>query len=357
MRKYLCTLMLPVVIVSCSKVEKLESQMDTMSSKTTNMSTTTGEMKDTTETMKTMTGLMFKEVRQKESKDTRVKELEIIRRADTEMGEKITSAAAYYKALEYQLWTGLEFDTVEYRNELMKEAMEELFRKLTDIYSSLQEKKCPVFCQKRIKAMSPISLKRKQVNERSFYALATTLHINNSHQENLFQTEIFSHASLVSAYDIITSALAKDSNQEYLEEWEMVVVRGENKEIAIELLKARANFITALAIKDMANKDNMKISKKMQALLFDISQGLLGNIILDSKFEQANLTTQLDINKKLTEALKTKEQLRSLGIEFKMDNSLFSILENLEVDQSLDAGPIMTEFLMLISELTTEINR
>jgi len=347
MKKILCTLMLPVVFASCSKVEKLEGQLD-------KVSTTTAEVKEETEIMKTMDGLMFKEVRQKEFKDSRLKELEIIRRKDTEMGEKLTSAAAFFKALEFQLWTGLEFDTIEYREEMMTEAMDEFYRKLTDVYSSLQKRKCPVVCKKRLNAMTPISLPRRQINERTFYALATTMHINNTHQESLFRNDKFSHAALTSTYDIVKSALTKELNSAHLNPAEEVVVRGQNKEISIELLKARINFITALAVKDMTKRENMSFGNKIKALTFNITGGTLGNIIIDSEFEEANTVTQIDINSKLSEALKTKELLNSLGIEFNMDNSLYSILDNLVVDELNTTEAVTTEFLMLVNELTTE---
>jgi hypothetical protein len=49
MKKVICTIILPVILASCSKVETLEKQMDTMSNKTTSMSSTTAGMKETTE--------------------------------------------------------------------------------------------------------------------------------------------------------------------------------------------------------------------------------------------------------------------------------------------------------------------
>jgi hypothetical protein len=234
--------------------------------------------------------------------------------------------------------------------------MEEFFRKLTDVYSGLQKKKCPIVCRKRIKSMTPISLPKKQINERTFYAFATTMHINNTHQESLFRKEIFSHAHLTSAYDIIKMALLKELNSEHLNLAEEVVVRGENKEISIELLKARVNFLTALAIKDMTDKKNMSFGNKIQALIFNITGGALGNIILDSEFQKSNNITQLDINNKLSAALKTKALIRSLGVSFDIDHSLYSILDNLKVDEFGATDAVSTEFLMLISELTAEIN-
>jgi hypothetical protein len=354
MKKLFCVMMLPAIFASCSKFEKLENNLDKTTKKTASMSGTTAQMQKTTETMKEMTGLMFKEVRQKESKDTRIKELEIIRRKDTQMGEKLTSAAAYFKALEFQLWTGLEFDTLEYREQMMAEGMNELFRKLTDVYENLQKKRCPLVCKKRIEAMSPLKIQKRKIDERTFYAFATTMHMNNIHQSGLFKKENFSHATLTSTYDIITTALIKELNGNHLNEAEEVIVRGQNKEISVALLKARINFITALAIKDMTVKKSMTDLNKLNALLFQITSGALGNIILDSEFEESNTTTQHDINSKLAAALKTKSILRSLGIEFYLNNSLFSILDNLKVDQLNTTDSVTTEFLMLISELTTE---
>src|SRR5690606_19397248 len=68
------------------------------------MKDTTKDMQSTTESMETTTSTMFLEIRSKESRDTRVKEIAQMEAAQT-FYNKTLSAAAYFKAFEYQLYT------------------------------------------------------------------------------------------------------------------------------------------------------------------------------------------------------------------------------------------------------------
>lgn len=94
----ICTLAL---MCSCSKIEKLEKNMDSMTNRTTNMSQTTDDMKDTT-------AVMYQQIRSKEAEDTRNKKMAILKDREQNFGAKIAAAAVYYKSFEYQLWTGHE---------------------------------------------------------------------------------------------------------------------------------------------------------------------------------------------------------------------------------------------------------
>lgn len=349
MKHLLAVLALPLVLASCSKVEELDKRTKSMESATSSMSGTTKGMSDTTDRMKEVTSEMYKQIRQKEAEDTRNKKLDILKDDSVDMGQKLTAASVMYKSFEYQLWTGKGFDSLEFREDLMLEAMDEFYRNISDVYSNLEKKTCPLLCKKRIDKISPLKLNNNDT--RFFYALATTMHMNNSNQTHLFKTLNIQGAEETSLYDIIKSALIKDKAGAYLTASEEVAVRGQNKEISLKLLDARVNFLTALAVKDMSTQEDMGFKDTTNALIFKITGGTIGKLTLDSVFEEVNNVTKMDINSKLVAAIKTRSVLKKLEYNFELDKSLNSIIKNLAMDQVTDADGVTTEFLINLNEL------
>ena len=294
-------LLVSLTLLSCGKIKELEEKTD-------NMEHTMVHMDSNMTTM-------FLQVRQKESEDTRSKQIEKLEDSNTDMGAKLTAAKKYLIAYEYQSWTGDGVDNHPYRAELMLDAMEEFYRILSDYSSSY----IPT---------SPVEINKANNRTKILYALATTLHFNNVYQENLAHRT--NGMETTSILDIMKSALQKNTAAQKLTEAEIVVVRGQNLAITKTLLNARMNFMTALAVKDLVTKDNMSKKNLFKGLLYSVSKGSYGKLVLDSVYEKQNTYTQEDITAKIDSANKAKAVLIANKMSVNFDRKLKSILKNLK---------------------------
>lgn len=344
--KIIGLVLLMALLASCSKVEELDER-------TEQMADTTEEMNDTTQELKKTTNYMVRLKRQNDAADTRAKQYNILMSTRTGMGQKFTAASIMFKGFEYQLWNPKEntFDSIEFREELKLDAMKELYQRLTDIYNILLQTN--FWGNSRLENMTPLDLEqdsngRNENNmEMIFYALGTTCHYNNivqvktaKEKKTIDETE--------SAYDIIRTALDKDANGMNMSEAEEVAVTGTNKQISIELMRARYNMLLGLAAKDIADKDGMSFGNKFSAFFFKLTGGMLGSLTLNSKFEKANNPTQKDVNVKLSAALKTKAILNKAGYSVKVDDDLQSIFKNLRLS---DKNKGTTEYRKFLAYL------
>ncbi len=323
--------------VSCSKVEKVEKNMDTMKTQTEQMSSTTEEMKETTT-------VMYQQIRSKEAEDTRNKKFEILSSDSQDFGAKIAAAAVYFKSFEFQLWTAQSsFDDAHAKDVLILDAVNEFTKRVSDIYEKINVKK-----------MSPTNSGKKHSAEQSFYALAATMHMNHQFQESL--TDSKSSLESTSFYDIVKSALEKDSNGESLNEYEEVLVSGLNKEIMIELVKARVDMLAALGLKNLTDKRNMTFGQKMKAAIFKISGGHLGSIDLPETFSTSNESTKKQAIKYLDGANKAKKFLSLIEIQKNLEKTLKSAFSQIDLaegqeDQDNEPTGYKAKILGLVQEL------
>lgn len=335
MQKIISILFLTALFSSCSKVQELDER-------TRSMKNSTEQMEKTTEQMAKNTSMMYKQKRQVDAMFARDELFQKILDEDIAIEGKLSYASKFYKAFEYQLWNNQDFDSLAYREELLSEALQEFFRQTLEVYHYLKEKK-NILGVSRLKRMSPLKIGKSRNDEAAFYALATTMHMNNHHQE--FVREQGHQIEILSLYDVITTALKKENRGENMPRYMELVITGENKELSIELLKARFNFLVALAVSDMTTKKNMKVDKKLKAILFKISAGKLGKIELQNLFESANTVTQQQINSYLLAALQTRDILNELAVESKLDKTLQSVINNIDTGAMVVQASQTTEFI------------
>ncbi len=298
MNKLVVLIALISLSVSCSKVEEAEKTMNTM--------------KEQTIQMKDNTSVMYQQVRSKEAEDTRNKKFEIIRSEEEGFGSKLAAAAVYFKSFEFQLWTAAkDFDDNHMREVLLLDAANEFTRRMSDLYGKINVKK-----------MNPTNDGKKYSSEMAFYAIAATMHFNHHFQDEL----IDSKASLkaISFYDVMKSALIKDYNLEPLTEYEEILVSNMNREIMIELIKARVDMFSALALKNLTDKRDMTFKQKLKAALFKISDGKWGSIELPEVFSKSNAPTKKQTIKYLEAATKARNILANIGVEKELEKTLKS---------------------------------
>jgi hypothetical protein len=352
MKKLVSILMGTMLLVSCSKVKELDERTESMTK-------TTEEMSGTTEDMKKSTNTLLKLQRQYSTADLRTKQSSRLDSKMTDMGDKLIAAKKMMLGYEYQLWNpSNEFDTIEYREHLLHDAVKEFMYKVSGLHDKLLEKN--FWGKTKLERMSPLNLKqdRKGRNKNNiemiFYALGTSMHFNNVFQEKMIEELNDSRMEEISMYDLVKTALIKDFENDQLTVAEQEVVTGEFRQAAIDLLKARYNMLIALAVKNLSTQKGMKFGDKVNALIFKATKGGLGKLKLYSIFEESNLPTQKDINKKLEGAIKTRKVLYAIGENVKIDKNLKSVLSNLVIDETTEVTDEITQFLTYINVLNAE---
>jgi hypothetical protein len=289
-----------------------------MATTTEGMAVTTQDMARVTKEMKSTTNDMYIQLRSKEAESTRAEKIKELLNPASDLGTKITAACIFFKSFEYQLATANEFKHDEkMMDEMRLDAVNEFTRRMLDLYNKVNTAK-----------MSPTKDGKKHSDELAFYAMAATLHMNHTFQIN---TAEHSKAKAISFLDIIKTALTKEKNGEALKEYEDQLLTGLNREITIELLKARVDIISAIALSYMTDKREMGIGSKLKALLFMGTKGKLSGIELPLTIEDSNSSTKLNAKKALDEAVNTRNFLKSLGVEKKLEKMVRSAYSNIDI--------------------------
>lgn len=255
-----------------------------------------------------------------------------------EMGEALTHSKVLVLAYEFQSWDGIaNHEGLEEREELIGDALDELYRTYIGTHGKLTEKRkvLGVFSRKtRMEKMSPLDLDGENKKaERAFYAISTVLHYTDLLQRRTIKQneDAGRHMEEISLYDVIKSALLKESRGEAVNENEAKVLVRSYKDMAIDMLQARMSFMTALALKELVTKEEMSFKDKLSGLLFKASGGKYGALKVDSLFAESNDPTREQVMEYLDGALKTKAVLEEIGVEPRLQKEVKSIMENLEL--------------------------
>ncbi len=308
-----------LLLASCSKVNHLTETAE-------NLDKNTASLSKNTKAVETTSGTMYEQFRSKESEEARARKFhEIVddHGAKAErFGTKSNNAVVYYEAFEFQLWTGsLDFDTRAKREAMFEDASNEFTRRLTDLYDVINTKK-----------MSPTADIEHNNDEFAFYALAVGMHFDHQYQKTQANKAGFGEKSF---YDVVKHALTLEYKKQDMEAHEAILVQGINKEIMIELLKARVDMITALAVKNLTDKRKLSLfsapTQAIKALLFKASFGHLGALDIPETFTENNKETNDRVIDLLDGAKKTKDFLASIGVTHQIEKNIRSVAQNLEL--------------------------
>lgn len=315
-------------LVSCSKVKKLDKSLDRIQDLSKNTETLSTNTEDT--------GTMYRQLRTKEARSTRVQEIDNFMKKDTLIESKITSAGVYFKAMEYQLATEQELlNDPETMRALKDDAANDFIRIAGDLYSEI-----------KLKNVDPTKDLEKHNKEAVFIALATSMHLNHHHQEALASKN---RIATVSLYDIIKNALRKEKadkdarangnkNPEFsFASYEQILISGVRKEICIELIKARVDMLSAIALKFMTDKRDMSLSQFLKGLSFKVTFGHSGSIELPLTINDADSATKQTAFDALEGALKAKRFLNNeIAVEKKLNKTLKSAFEHIKLQADGD---------------------
>lgn len=295
---------------ACSKVTELDRRTESMEKATEKVSAVTDEMKNTAT-------VMYLQIRSKESEDTRSEKFENLVDTKSGRGARIADAGIYFKAFEFQLWNDNDtYDNLEVREMFFEDAANEFTYRLLDIYEQINTKK-----------MSPISDDKMEM---SFYALAATVHKNHSYQTKNAGVK---HTPIVSMYDLIKGALLKEKQKKTRAVHEDILINDINKEMMIELIKARVDMLTALGIKNLTEQRNMTFGQKVKGFLFKITGGKLGSIDLPEDYKDINDATKEYAGIYLDGAVEARNFLKQIGIKKQLEKTMESALKGIDFNE------------------------
>ena len=348
--KFICFLVALAFFTSCSKAEQAAENTKVIKEETKQVS-------QNTEKTSKDTSFHIKIQRQNDSATLRSRQFDILTANNTGLGQKFSAAILMFKNFEYQLWNPDEnsFDTIELRKELMADALREFYQKAGDIYRVLLQKN--FWGNSRLENMSPLELdqdsdgENEKNHEMAFYALASMCHYNNIIQIRAIRAREDLQATS-SIYDMIRHALLRDKNGAHLSVVDEVILSGDNKDVSIELLKARFNILLALATKDMATTEGLNFGNRFSRFWYNLTGGGIGNLTVRSNFENRNLPTQKDINYKLSSALKARAALNRAGITVEPHEDIKSMLENIKINDAAKTNTEYRTFLTYLNALT-----
>jgi len=255
---------------------------------------------------------------------------------------KIKAAAVYFKTFGIRIWTKTRnFTTNQAREVSTLGAINELTQIIGEIHKKIN-----------IKKMSPTAKGRRHRDEQAFYAVSVTMHMNQHYKEELIDTKASLKAN--SFYDVLKDALKKDYNSEVLNEYEETLVSISNREMMIDLIKARIDMFSALALDNLTDENEMNLSQNVDAALFKISDGKYGEIEIPENFNNVDEATKIQTLGYLEAALEAKDFLHSIGIEKQLEKKLKSAYSNIELEndeQLTETAQEKEEIKKLINEL------
>lgn len=305
-----------VLLSACSKVEK---QIDSFEKTAGNMDKTTTKVAYTADDIKEIADAIFPQIRTGDTVRVRNEEWDILTNKEKGLGEKLVAAGIFFQALEYQFWTSNNYDNKAVLELMYRDAADEFQGRMYDLYRKID-----------IEDMSPTKLGKRQSDEMAFYALAMTM--DRSHH---FQAELSKkHPNLkfVTFLDIIQNALLKEKKGGKVEKHEAILLSGINKEIIVELYKARVDILAALALRDLVDQRNMSISHYSKAAVFKLTGGRLGSIDVPETFETANIYTKQSAENYLLAALKAKTFLDKIEIPHTLEKTVRSALKKVDLN-------------------------
>lgn len=308
------------VAFGCSKVEK---KVDAFQKTTNNLDQTASGMSKKAEDIRVIAGAIFPQIRSGDTIRIRNEEWQILKDKEVGLGEKMVAAGIFFQALEYQFWTAYNGDTPHVLELMFRDAADEFQGRMYDLYRKVNTK-----------GMSPINEGKKYSEEMAFYAMAFTMDRRHYFQEELQKK--YPNIKFVTFQEIIQNALTKEKNKIPAEKHEAILLSGMNKEIIIELYRARVDILAAMALRDLVDPRNMTISNYSKSAVFLATGGRFGAIEVPDTYEDSNSYTKMNVISYLKEAVKTREFLASLNIKKSLEKKLKSTYSSIDFKSSVD---------------------
>lgn len=308
------------------------------------MKETTQDMKETTESMEETTGTMFLEIRSKEGRDTRLKEINNMEASET-FYNKTLSAAAYFKGFEYQLYTyKTDLENNAYFEDLKYAAVKEFMRQANDYLD-----KTPA------EDMSPTA---KDETAQNFMALAVAMHeVHDFHLKLHRERGIAKVDMLKLLQDGMAVREAYNNYEINLEEHDYRLLVLQNHDAVEALLQARVDMLSGMIVSRVSdiNKDYSNIFVGIPEVV-----NKLGKLFRkwESNFKEIERAKRDETLAWTREAVRTRNIISSLGMKYEMNKTLKRVFKNMRrsptVDISIQSNVEEAEFNRLMADLIGE---
>lgn len=329
-------LSLTTLLAAC----EVKQNLDEMHDSTVEMNRTTKDMNHSTNSLETAIDELYNALRQGDSLSARRSALDNLVKA-SDPARKLSEAAKYFMAFEYQLWSDQGQDKgEEKRLELATLAAREFFKDIQQFIPGGEMSPKPFIGQ-----IIPTE-KSNLVN--SFNALSVAAHYMNPKQE-IYLKEKKEMGSLTMNKMIEESLLAKpkiESGEKHLNEYPGYVAEVlANEPIAIYFLEARYNYLATLFLGRSTNIAHNKLAgAKIITMNWELDL---------SGFNFAQID---EMNKLLAGALKTKSVLKQIGIKARTDVLLVRMYKNMNLvakvkATSADKAKVEKEIAVQLTEL------
>ena len=301
------------------------SKMDSFEKNTQKLDKTTTKMSYTAEEIMLIANSIFPQIRSGDTIRVRNEEWDILTNPDKGLGEKFVASGIFFQALEYQFWTAKNSDNKDVLEYMFRDAADEFQGRMNDLYMKVN-----------IKKMSPLNEGKKYNFDMAFYALAMTMDRRHHFQEEIQKR--YPGLKFVTFMEIIETALVKEKENRELRNHENILLAGINKEIILELYKARVDIYAALALRDLVDQREMRLSHYSRAAIYMFTGGRFGSIEIPETYRDANASTKVNIIKYLTKAVEAKKFLTRIEVQHETEKKLKSALLAIELENDQNPG-------------------
>jgi hypothetical protein len=232
----------------------------------------------------------------------------IITGRNHEMGLRLIAAEAIYKS---------------YNGDLL-DVLTEFTARLEEIYHRID-----------VRRMSPLGRGKKSDMEKGFYALSAKLDVGLLAEGR--------GARVVSFYSIMKTALVKEIRGEDFLPFEETLIVGPNKEMVLELIKARVDIFSAMALELLTDGRDMNLTQRAKRSIFQITGGRYGGIDLPEVYSTANETTKKEIESLLNSAVEARDFLAQIGVTKDLERNLLSAFSHIDFQMPSGPNPVSEE--------------
>ena len=284
----------------------VKNDMDNMRQTTKKMKKTTDKMSESTDKIQELTEEMFHGAREFISLTNGDVTLNSVLESEG-VSKKIVKASYFFAGMEFQLWTGKNKDTAEFREELIKKDVTTFFWLIDDMVKDDYDIQTP--------SVSKFWGTEKYDNWINLSVLAAAMSKVNNKQIKATATVY----PILSFYDIIVESLkAKKDYEAGLEVPSYVEEVLAYEDVAIYLLQLRHNFLPFILASKMSNFEDSMLDS-LYKIYFEWEAD-------PSSFNKAEHKKFLSI---IDRCITTRVDLEAIGVELQYNEDIVSLFQNL----------------------------
>lgn len=250
----------------------------------------------------------YTDMRQNYTVSVRHDMLEMLEKA-TVLDAKVSAAGKYIMAFEFQIWKNNLNDTAEYRDQLLRDALEEFFLDLARYMPDPNEAPDPTSSKAQMQNLMAIAGTIDRVNP-SAQMMARRKQAVEPYSISKMLHEAIKKSSQVESGETPLDQLRPFETQALI-----------NRDAAIALLQARANFLPVMALTRIS--DIQRRSLPMQAVMAYVG----------STPDFSNLAAMSEALEFITNANDEIFFLKSINVSPRLNGSLKALYKNMKVPE------------------------